>query len=632
MQALPRGGELIDRLPDTLRLRQLPLADRWLSAADDTWVLRYQQALEKLGRKRRQAGEAQAGVFFTPKNIADYLTERTLGARLREIETEVRVAFEQGDHERGHQFIADVRAWKIIDPACGTGVFLNSALHTLAGFYRRLQQPMPGLLDQLYGIDLDPLSIWITEARLVQALQALSENNQLDESVTQWHSENFQVGDTLADNLFPAIEAWDFILANPPYVSEVRGQAERFRTLREHPAYRAKMDLCDAFVLWGMTHLRPGGQSAYVLPEYITQRSASAGLREQLLAEGRMLEVWFLGEEKIFANATGHHTALLIWEKNVLYGAASLPQSAWLGHGLPVAENLSGATFRLDGRTGKLLYGTVEEAALLEKLSELPPLLQPAEIQQGVVLPQGRLAGDHGGLFLLTDAEVKAMDLNPVEQAWLKPYFLPTGFQPFTGFPQREPDYWLIYGTPEFRRQIDTDPSLARLKAHLDRLRDFNTSAFAPYGLHRPRQAVWFEQPGRILCPRQVMRPSCALFNEPAYVNETFYILQPDQDPAAVCALLNSKLAWFWVYRQKRKGQRLQIDKDVLIHFPSTVHTDGLAELATMAYTLAEAPEDAGLWQRLHEKVFRCYDIGPVGRKLVQAAWEAVFPAGTKKS
>jgi hypothetical protein len=56
-------------------------------------------------------------------------------------------------------------------------------------------------------------------------------------------------------------------------------------------------------------------------------------------------------------------------------------------------------------------------------------------------------------------------------------------------------------------------------------------------------------------------------------VNEGFYILRPAEVTAqkaqALVVLLNSTLAWFWFYHQKRKGHRLQIDKDVLLAFPA---------------------------------------------------------------
>ena len=38
--------------------------------------------------------------------------------------------------------------------------------------------------------------------------------------------------------------------------------------------------------------------------------------------------------------------------------------------------------------------------------------------------------------------------------------------------------------------------------------------------------------------------------------------------PYFAVAILNSKVAHFWLFQQKRRGNQLQVDKEVLIHFP----------------------------------------------------------------
>ena len=170
----------------------------------------------------------------------------------------------------------------------------------------------------------------------------------------------------------------------------------------------------------------------------------------------------------------------------------------------------------------------------------------------------------------MTDAELAGWALTPEEQAVLHPYFRPAGFAAFEGFAKRPPDYRLLYADTAFRKALAENPhAYPNLKAHLDRVACVNTSAFAPSGLHRPRQPEWFTGP-RLLCPRQVPHPSLAWVSKAACVNEGFYILKPDPaDGPWMTALLNSTLAWFWFYHHKRKGQQLQIDKDVLAPFPA---------------------------------------------------------------
>jgi hypothetical protein len=283
------------------------------------------------------------------------------------------------------------------------------------------------------------------------------------------------------------------------------------------------------------------------------------------------------------------------------------------------------------------------EAALLAKLSELPPLLTKNDIQQGLVMPQGRLkkADWHRlppelqsqvppdcGVFLLTNAEVAMLHLTAAERALLKPYYGPAGFQPFRGFADEQPIYQLLYGNLENRKLIEKQPSeYAHIRAHLDRFQSVNTSAFAPYGLHRPRQADWFEDSKKILCPRQVLRPALAVVDFPAYVNEGCYILRPTKtDPFYGCGLLNSKLGWFWCYQHKRKGHRLQIDKDVLSVFPAPAKISRIQQLrlSEMARQLSVTPDDVKLLAALNEHVYAFYRLTAPEIAWVESAYDSI--------
>ncbi|MBY0405717.1 MAG: Eco57I restriction-modification methylase domain-containing protein, partial [Cyanobacteria bacterium] len=277
---------------------------------------------------------------------------------------------------------------------------------------------------------------------------------------------------------------FDFILGNPPYLVEARDNASLFRWIRESSRvskqYHSKMDLCDAFVFLGLSFLPAKGRLGFVLPEYWTQRTSSESLRQKIWTETTLDLILRFGTYKIFPRAPGHHTTLVILTQkkrdagcgpggghlslNQQKADAQSSQRCWLGDVLSPAYDLSsrpttvfnpGEIFR-EPRTGKFLLGSVAEVSLLKRLASLPPLLNPSGIQQGVVLPQGRLRGEDweklpqgtksslkpgAGIFVLTPKESDALDFNPIERALLKPYFEPQGFQPFTGFPCAKPQW-----------------------------------------------------------------------------------------------------------------------------------------------------------------------------------------------
>jgi hypothetical protein len=714
--AMPEN-EMLLKCWQGLRMANLPGWEKVVSFQDDAWVFRYEQTQEALAKRQRQAGQQQNGVFYTPPAVAKYLVERTLGQFLQQTGEKIREAFRQGNRSFAQSEWQKVQAVRVIDPACGTGVFLVEALQCLHAFYREIMVLEPDWLvanpahvilsNQLAGIDLDPMSVMITELRLAQWAACLDEHPLLltPSDFSLW------VGDTLQDEFASnnsQVEAgeifqsdkWHFILGNPPYITEVRNQAKRFRLLKQETSkyYQAKMDLCDGFLAWAMDHLTPGGQLAYVLPAYWTQRSSTAPLRTKLWADGIFREIWNFEAGSLFKNAPGHHTALVIWEKHpasadVLsrgkandYSQENEPElfkrielapdvslsglalkNLQFGQGRSEIDlqvsNLKQQAALLEERTGKFLLGDETELGLLAKLAALPPLLCSDEIQQGLVIPQGRLksadrarlpqglqAGlaEDPGVFVLNQVECAALELSDAEQELLRPFYRPAGFHAFRGFPQSEAEEWIIYTDLKNRRALEQNPEqYGRLRAHLDRFAAVNTSAFAPYGLHRARQAEWFEDTRKILAPRQVFVPSFSCVDFPAYVNEGFLIIRPkpqvnksvNQDEHWWCALLNSKLAWFWFYHQKRKGIRLQIDKEVLCQFPKPrqCSCECQAELGELTQMLAlpgkhEPKRMPAMQDGLNELVYQAYGLTLAEVSVVERLMDELaerIPAGT---
>jgi hypothetical protein len=88
-----------------------------------------------------QAAKRKTGIYYTPGDAADFMT----------------------------QWVLDGDVPRLLDPACGTGVFLRSAA-------RHLSRALPSdqVLARLYGIDLDPLALEATCFVLTAALASPS--------------------------------------------------------------------------------------------------------------------------------------------------------------------------------------------------------------------------------------------------------------------------------------------------------------------------------------------------------------------------------------------------------------------------------------------------------------------------
>ena len=211
-------------------------------------------AIEKATTKRKKDG-----VFYTPKYITKYIVENTVGKLCTEkkLELEITEADYFTDKKRTKAIkqplldkLTQYRNWllqiTIIDPACGSGAFLNEALNFLITehtYIDELQAKLFGdamvmsdveksiLENNLFGVDLNEesveiakLSLWLRTAQPNRKLNDLNNNikcgNSLidDETIAGVKAFNWQ-------KEFPQIfenGGFDVIIGNPPYVVYIK--------------------------------------------------------------------------------------------------------------------------------------------------------------------------------------------------------------------------------------------------------------------------------------------------------------------------------------------------------------------------------------------------------------------------
>ena len=106
---------------------------------------------------------AATGSFYTPKEVVDILTDRAIRSWL------------------GDGGIEKLETITVIDPACGSGAFLLSALGVIERLWRELGGPEDRDLrrrivsQSLYGVDLKPEAVRLCELRLWLAIVASTE-------------------------------------------------------------------------------------------------------------------------------------------------------------------------------------------------------------------------------------------------------------------------------------------------------------------------------------------------------------------------------------------------------------------------------------------------------------------------
>ena len=194
------------------------------------------KTIEKSKTKRKKDG-----VFYTPQYITRYIVDNTIGALCREKERELGIF---DGKEVSKKQLNDYRDWlfslTVIDPACGSGAFLNAALDFFIMQHQRIDERMAGvnnkaieyldysdkiLKNNIFGVDLNEeaveiakLSLWLRTAKIGRKLSNLSDNikvgNSLisDPSVSDAAFKWEKKFEGIFDN-----GGFDVVIGNPPY-------------------------------------------------------------------------------------------------------------------------------------------------------------------------------------------------------------------------------------------------------------------------------------------------------------------------------------------------------------------------------------------------------------------------------
>ncbi len=112
----------------------------------------YEQSLEIEFRK-------QEGIFYSPNTITQYIVNEAFSLIFAGQKTCKGLDFEK------------VQNLKILDPSCGTGIFLEESLDFLLHFYQKYFPNFPNpakwiVENNLYGVDLDGKAVQICQKRL----------------------------------------------------------------------------------------------------------------------------------------------------------------------------------------------------------------------------------------------------------------------------------------------------------------------------------------------------------------------------------------------------------------------------------------------------------------------------------
>ncbi len=411
------------------------------------------ESLGKLQTKRKKEG-----IFYTPEYITHYIIENTIGELCKNKRIELNIneisineIYRKNDKitKKGKELFerfSTFKNWlfglKILDPACGSGAFLNVALNFLISEHSRIDEQIAELKNEqiplfdtdktileqnIFGVDINDesveiakLSLWLRTAKKDRKLSDLNNNIKCGNSLI----DNPEIAAEKAfhwNNEFPEIMqngGFDVVIGNPPYVrAEMILNYKPFFS-KNYTVFNGNADLYVYFYEVGLSLLKTNGFLAYITPNKWIQSNYGLQLR-QFLTKHNLIQIIDFGELPIFPDA-GTFPSIVVLQKNtsnkpLLFAEITQLEKALLLNSYPIVfykinrQELSNENW---------IFKNTETTSLIKKLEQ-------KHYRLGKLLKNKFLSGIKTGLndlFVFTEEQIKQItNDNPNEQSLFRP-------------------------------------------------------------------------------------------------------------------------------------------------------------------------------------------------------------------
>jgi type I restriction-modification system DNA methylase subunit len=231
--------------------------------------------LQKFAENDFKSLRKRDGVFYTPQFITKYIVENTVGELCRKKWAEIVKNETETELLEYRKFLENLR---ILDPAVGSGAFLNEALDFLVREHEKLRDKLLPFGDltlgyefdkeilenNLFGVDINvsaievaKLSLWIKTAKPNRKLSNLNENLRVANSLLEMPFEE---------------KSFDIVLGNPPYGAKLEKEKKEFPIQSNESAI--------LFMQLSRRMLKPKSFHGFIIPKPFIYSSSWAKIRD----------------------------------------------------------------------------------------------------------------------------------------------------------------------------------------------------------------------------------------------------------------------------------------------------------------------------------------------------------------
>ncbi|MGB3752207.1 MAG: N-6 DNA methylase [Arcobacteraceae bacterium] len=489
------------------------------------------------------------GVFYTPEYITKYIVDNTLGKMCKEKREELKITevkapknprkLNKGEAQTKEN-LETYKAWlfdlKILDPACGSGAFLNQALDFLIHEHTALQNDLSLMGDlfasytveesvlenNIYGVDINEdateiakLSLWLRTAKKGRPLTRLADK--------------ILCANSLLDMPF-AEGSFDVVLGNPPYVRHEMIKEIKPQLQEKYKSFAGTADLYVYFYELGYNMLKPNGVKGYICSNKFFRAKYGEKIRELILANMTIEQIADFNGVKIFADATVDST-ITIFKKELpdKDSTFKMVDTDLLNHFKMNQTDLSKSSFS---------FVSPDELKIKKKIEEIGIVLKDWDIE----IKFGIKTGFNEAFVITETLKNKFISQDKKCSEIIKPLLRGRTLDRYRNDISNE---YLIVSHNNPPINIDDYPVLKEhLNQYYEKLEKRGDKGLTPYNLRNCAYINKFDLE-KIVYPEFCSSSLFSYDDKKSYLLDTSWFI--DKGDKFLLAFLNSKIIWYYL-------------------------------------------------------------------------------------